>query len=65
MQLSVNGKKAQYRAATVEALVAELGVDARQVAVEVNGVIVSKSAYGAARLVEGDVIEIVRFIGGG
>jgi thiamine biosynthesis protein ThiS len=50
---------------SVAALVAELGLDARKVAVERNLEIVPRSAYGQTALADGDRIEIVHFIGGG
>ena len=49
----------------VAVLLAELGLDARKVAVERNEAIVPRSAYGQTALAEGDQLEIVHFIGGG
>ena len=43
----------------------ELGVDARAVAVEVNGEILERERYGTCTLQDGDTIEIVRMVGGG
>ena len=51
--------------ADVAGLVAELGLDARKVAVERNLEIVPRSTYSATALADGDRIEIVTFIGGG
>jgi sulfur carrier protein len=66
MTLTINGEQRSLRAAsTVAALVAELGLDARKVAVERNLEIVPRSAYGQTALADGDRIEIVHFIGGG
>ena len=65
MQLVVNGEARELGAATVAAMVAELGLDARKVAVERNLAIVPKSQFTQTRLHEGDRIEIVHFIGGG
>ncbi len=42
-----------------------LGVDPRAIAVEVNGEILQRDAYAACTLRDGDVIEIVRMVGGG
>ena len=42
-----------------------LGVNARAVAVELNDVIIERSAYEGAELHDGDVVEIVRMVGGG
>ncbi len=66
MQLQINGEaKAGVGARDVAALVAELGLDARKVAVERNLEIVPRSLYAATALSEGDRIEIVQFVGGG
>ena len=65
MKLQLNGEERATGAATVAALVEELGLDVRKVAVERNLEIVPRSLYGATPLGEGDRIEIVHFIGGG
>ena len=66
MQISVNGEMRSFEGvADVAALVAELGLDARKVAVERNLEIVPRSTYAATPLADGDRIEIVTFIGGG
>jgi thiazole synthase/sulfur carrier protein len=66
MNLTVNGELRSFQAlANLAALVAELGLDARKVAVERNLEIVPRSAYGRTALADGDRIEIVHFIGGG
>ena len=36
-----------------------------RIAVEINGKILPKSAYASVTLKEGDVLEIVSFVGGG
>jgi sulfur carrier protein len=53
------------RGLTIENLLAQLELDARLVAVELNLEIVSKTNYPAQKLSEGDRIEIVHFVGGG
>ncbi len=66
MRLTVNGEERAFGALPdVAALVAELGLDGRKVAVERNLEIVPRSAYGSTALADGDRIEIVHFIGGG
>jgi thiamine biosynthesis protein ThiS len=66
MRLVVNGEERSFAGVGhVAALVAALGLDPRKVAVERNLEIVPRSTYAAARLCEGDRIEIVHFIGGG
>jgi thiazole synthase len=66
MKLVINGEERRFAAPmNVEALLGELGVDPRKVAVERNLEIVPKSAYGSQPVDEGDRLEIVSFIGGG
>lgn len=66
MQLTVNGEPRTCEAGmTVEGLLTSIGLDPRKVAVERNREIVPKSTFAATALAEGDVIEIVHFIGGG
>ena len=66
MQISVNGEMRTFEGvADVAALVAELGLDPRKVAVECNLEIVPRSLYGDTALADGDRVEIVTFIGGG
>lgn len=65
MQIKVNGELRESAAKTVQELVASLGLATNQIAIERNREIVPRSQYGQIPIVEGDVIEIVRFIGGG
>ena len=66
MRISINGESRTFDAPiTVAALLAELGFDARKIAVERNREIVRRSAFADTALGDGDRIEIVHFIGGG
>lgn len=66
MQLTINGDpRTILRATTVEELLEELALDARAVVVEHNRVIVRRPALASTPLAEGDVVEIVHFVGGG
>ena len=65
MRLQVNGEMITAQAVTLAALMAEMGLDGRKVAVERNLEIVPKSLYAQTGLAEGDRLEIVHFIGGG
>ncbi|HEY2707546.1 MAG TPA: sulfur carrier protein ThiS [Caulobacteraceae bacterium] len=66
MRLTVNGEAREVAAgATIEALVALLGLDRRKLAVERNLEIVPRSLFAATALADGDRIEIVAFVGGG
>ena len=64
--VTVNGEPREIpEGATVAALLAQIGLDIRKVAVERNLEIVPRSTYAAVRLTAGDQLEIVHFIGGG
>jgi len=64
--ITVNGKAREVPSGmTLEALVAELGLDKARVAAEVNLEVVRKAGYGGRVLAEGDRVEIVTFVGGG
>ena len=65
MRIQVNGEHREVEAATILALVEELGLDVRKVAVERNLEIVPRSLHGTTELAEGDRIELVLFVGGG
>ena len=64
--LQVNGKAVELAGPTpLLDYVRELGVDSRAIAVEVNGEILQRGDYAGCTLSEGDVVEIVRMVGGG
>ena len=64
--LQVNGRRVELDQPTgLLAYLETLGVSPRAVAVEHNGVIVERSRYAEAKLDDGDVVEIVRMVGGG
>ena len=66
MNLTVNGEPRTFPPLTdLTAVISQLGLDGRKVAIERNLEIVPRSAYGKTRLMDGDRIEIVHFIGGG
>lgn len=64
--LTVNGKKVELEAPLrLLDYIQRLGVDHRTVAVEHNGHILERERFASAVLDEGDVVEIVRMVGGG
>lgn len=65
MRLQVNGDTRDVTARTLLALVEELGLDPRKVAVERNLEIVPRSLHAGTELEDGDRIELVQFVGGG
>ncbi len=66
LSIQVNGEQRRVPAGlSIVAMVGELGLDARKVAVERNLEIVPRSTLGDVRVEDGDAFEIVHFVGGG
>ncbi|HWU68209.1 MAG TPA: sulfur carrier protein ThiS [Stenotrophobium sp.] len=66
MNIQLNGTRRDLPAgSSLAALIAQLPLAGRRLAVERNGEIVPRSQYAQVTLAEGDRIEIVQAIGGG
>ena len=66
MEVRINGKLVDLETPTpLLDYLAQIGVDPRTVAVEHNGEILERAGYERAVNNSGDVVEIVRMVGGG
>lgn len=66
MVLTINGEPRDFPdGLTLAALIAQLGMKADRVAVELNLEIVPRGNWEATQLKDGDKLEIVHFVGGG
>jgi sulfur carrier protein len=66
MQMIVNGKPVALEGEIALPAFLELrGIDAHHIAVAVNGEVVERTEYASITLGAGDVVEIVRMVGGG
>jgi len=66
LQILLNGETHEIAAPlSVAALLEELGIDTRRVAVERNLVVVRRALYSTEIVSDGDEIEVVNFVGGG
>ena len=66
MKLTINGEiKDNIEAKSLKELLEELGVISGRVAVEVNMQVIKKADYESFRINDGDIVEIVSFVGGG
>lgn len=64
--LTVNGEPRRIAAgSSIADLVAQIGLDPKKVAVEHNAEIAPRSTLADVTLSDGDVLEIVHFVGGG
>ena len=69
LTLIVNGQSRAFdtlpQPASLEQLIGELGLKGDRVAVEHNGEIVPRTVWAETRLMAGDRLEVVHFVGGG
>ena len=65
LALTINGEPRRAAPCSIADLVRSLELDPAKVAVERNGEIVPRSTLAAVAIAEGDVLEIVHFVGGG
>lgn len=66
VEITVNGQARQVpEGLTVAALLAELEITVRHVAVEVNAQLVPRGQHPQHRLQRGDRLEVVTLVGGG
>ncbi len=65
MKLTINGQDREVSATTVWGLLEELGLHPQGTVVERNREIVDREAFRDTPLSEGDVLELVRLVGGG
>lgn len=64
--VSINGAPRLIQDSTsVAALIEELGLAGKRIALERNGEIVPRSTFSALQLVDGDKLEVVVAVGGG
>ncbi len=61
----MNGEKAVIGPMSLLAYLEQINIDPKRVAVELNLDILPKADYGTTLLNDGDLLEIVHFVGGG
>lgn len=65
MKVMLNGEERVVSSQLIAGLLDELDIGSKKVAVEQNRQIVPRESYLQTPINEGDIIEIVHFIGGG
>ena len=65
MKIRVNGKDMDFEKTTIQDLVNHFKLKPGSIVIEKNSEIVDRDRYNEEELNEGDVIEIIRFVGGG
>ncbi|MGD0283848.1 MAG: sulfur carrier protein ThiS [Dissulfurispiraceae bacterium] len=65
MRIKVNGEEIDTTAATILQLLQTKGIMPERVAVEINLKVIKRTDFEQCRLHDGDIVEIVYFVGGG
>lgn len=65
MRLIINGEEKEFNSSTIGELLKEYNINPGRIAIELNNEIVDKNAYNKTILKENDIIEIIKFMGGG
>jgi len=65
IEVRINGTAEQLKECTIKSLVAGKGLDAASLVVEYNGRIVKQADWSTVTLEQGDVLELLNFVGGG
>ncbi|PYR39250.1 MAG: thiamine biosynthesis protein ThiS [Acidobacteria bacterium] len=66
MKITLNGDPLELPGpVTVSALLVQLELDSRRVAVEHNLTVLKRATYDTVEIRDGDQVEIVNFVGGG
>lgn len=64
--MKVNGKTFEFRSnISISNLLEEIGIEKDRVVVEINLEIIENEQYDTYILKEDDIIEVIRFVGGG
>ena len=64
--VSINGEPRQFpQALSIAALIEEMGLTGKRIALERNGEIAPRSSFATQQLADGDKLEIVVAVGGG
>ena len=63
--VKINGEELNISGKSISEFLATTNYDPKRIAVERNGDIVPKAQYDETMLCDGDVVEVVSFVGGG
>lgn len=63
--VKINGEELNIAGKTLTEWLSTTNYDVKRIAVERNGDIVPKAQYDETMLCDGDVVEVVSFVGGG
>ncbi|MBQ4569999.1 MAG: sulfur carrier protein ThiS [Ruminococcus sp.] len=63
--VKINGEELNIAGKSISEFLATTNYDPKRIAVERNGDIVPKAQYDETMLCDGDVVEVVSFVGGG
>ncbi len=66
MRLNINGRAEMVSGSiTIEGLIEERGLAPKRVVIEYNGIVITRERWSEIQIREGDIFEIISFVGGG
>ncbi len=65
MRIRVNGDELETTAKTISEVLSDLKIVPGRVAVEVNLKVIKRADFDSYMMKDGDIVEIVNFVGGG
>jgi len=65
IEIQINGKRERQEECSVAALVSTKNLAVGSLVVEYNGSIIKQAVWGEVILKEGDILELLNFVGGG
>ena len=65
MSIRVNGQDRDFDDQTLASVITRMHLNPKRVAAELNGVIIRRSDFESTQVRDGDVLELVGFVGGG
>ena len=65
MEVTINGNLTQVTSCNLSELITELGLGDKKIAIEHNKEVVPRAMHLDVKLSEGDIVEIISFVGGG
>jgi sulfur carrier protein len=65
MKVVINGKQENIEAVTVKDIVDARELDTTGLIIEHNGKIIKQENWGSKKLDQGDILELLSFVGGG
>lgn len=65
MNIQINGQIESIQTTTIDELIDDLDLEKKSLVVEHNGTLIKQEKWNETQLHDGDVLELLNFVGGG